>query len=909
MKMKKRMFVIIVTALICANSGLAYAETIPETSASTELDDAQLYASVDGITFEYDYSSSSDLVRVVKVKYDQKHYTSGINKFNAEISIPPEYVASVKYSSKLSGFIINDSYDNGVYKCSGSCPTDKIPSDRALFTMEITLNKKIANPFKIYLTGNSYLSDTTGVELNLSTGGMNNAELEIPKNLVYISDSGVDGAVTWEFINGALKLHGSGTMRDYEKGSTPWYIYADQITSIEFTEDRLQNISRNAFYGLNNVQTVTLSSDITAIDSSAFENCSSLKEIKIPLNSGVGISDYAFKNCSSLKSLNVPSGVRAIGRGAFEGCTGLESVTLPFIGAQKGSGSARNAFSYIFNGNVPSNLKTVTITDEINVPESAFEGCKYIENIYINPEITAIGTKAFKDCSKLKEFSIPAGVTDIADYTFQNCSAMNYIDITDNIRSIGTGAFDGCAQLVSVYVPDGITEIKNYTFRGCSSLTAVEIPNSVKSIGENVLTGCISLVDVKVPFVGANMEPDSTGVTYEGIFGYFFGGSNSAVPPSVTKVEITSTERAGYIPKEAFKNCGYIEDIIIYGGRSVLNNAFENCKNLKNLYIPNSMQNFGDTILAGCTKLETLTVPFIGMSRDDSNTATSVLGGFFGIDDEDKTGTLQYYNGIDYHFYKVPRTLKNVSVLNHTDIPQQAFANCDFIENISIVTGSKMGKRAFYRCASLKTVILPNNLKDIGYEAFAECESLEKINIPENVRTIGDNAFANDIALKNVTMPSSITEIADSIFDGVSVHSADDIQLMATDFVITCSEGSESHKFAVAKGIPVKLVSEDELNVKNIGANISALSTGEWLVDVTDTNKSVGRIYVALYDDSGRMLHAKEEKTMLGDLEYRITFSKEETQDASYAKVFVWGGIGGIEPLTSEVATLTDLPE
>ncbi len=914
---KKCLCVMIAAALLTANANFVFAEQTPADGFGTDIvsqkteDAADLFASVDGISFEYDYSQSTELVRVVKVKYDQSYFTKGISSFNVQISIPSSKTASVTYSTKLSGFDIDEDYSGGIYTCSGASQTNKIPTDGCLFTIKITLKENILEPFTISLTGDTSIGDTS-ITQKLSTGGLNEAEQEIPANINDVGDSGTDGAVTWEYANNVLKLHGNGTMKDYSQGGAPWYKYADKIKSIEFTADRLDNIGENAFYGLNNAETVILSSDIVTIGNNAFEGCTALKNIDIPTNSGVGIGEYAFKDCSSITNLYIPAGVTTIGRGAFEGCDSLSSVTLPFIGKMKGSSNSKETFSYIFNDLVPARLKTVSVTNETNVPEAAFKNCTFIENIYINSSVTSIGGSAFENCMNLKQFTLPSAVTIINDKTFAGCSSLTSINITDSITAIGESAFDGCKALASIYIPK-VSAISDYTFRNCSSLTEIEIPTSVLNIGAGVLSGCTKLRDVKVPFVGANANPGSASATPEGIFGYFFGGTNSDVPAKVTKVEVTSTDRSGYIPPEAFKGCANIEDIIVYGGRVVCVNAFENCYALKNLYLPKSISTIGNAdgnrIMSGCTRLETLVVPFVGTNRLDINTATSVIGSFFGYDDTNPAeGTMQYYNSNrDFHYYKIPKSLKNISVLNQTDIPTGAFMNCDFLENAAIVTGAKMNDYAFYNCPSIKTVSLPSDMTSIGIKAFAACESLETINIPTKVKSIGESAFYNCRALKNVTMPDSVTTIADDVFNGTeAVLSAEDgAELMASELTITCSEGSAAYQYAKANNIATNVVPSAELDVKNLNVTMSKLSTGGYMIDAVDSNNLTGTVYAAIYDAQGRLLSAKlAEKKTTDDVEKQFIFSEEETAGMSYAKVFLWGGTNKMVSQTTKAATV-----
>jgi hypothetical protein len=232
---------------------------------------------------------------------------------------------------------------------------------------------------------------------------------------------------------------------------------------------------------------------------------------------------------------------------------------------------------------------------------------------------------------------------------------------------------------------------------------------------------------------------------------------------------------------------------------------------------------------------------------------------------------------------------------------------CDFIENVSIVTGATMNEKAFYDCTSLKTITLPNDLQTIKSEAFAECESLDTINIPTKVKTIGEQVFYNCRAIKNITMPDSVTEIASDVFNGTDLFGFGEVNLMATGGTITCSAGSYAQQYAEEHNIATNIVPSSELEVKNVGASVSKLSTSEYLVDVTDTNKFEGTVYVAGYDNSGKLVAAKSEKATADGVEYQLTFTSDEVSNIKNIKVFVWGGTNGITPLTTNVAT-PDMP-
>ena len=82
----------------------------------------------------------------------------------------------------------------------------------------------------------------------------------------------------------------------------PWGEYADQITSV-VVEDGVNAIGQMAFYGLENLETVTLAGSVSEI------------------------RNYAFKNCSALTDINLWT-VSYIREGAFYGCSALKDVVL-----------------------------------------------------------------------------------------------------------------------------------------------------------------------------------------------------------------------------------------------------------------------------------------------------------------------------------------------------------------------------------------------------------------------------------------------------------------------------------------------------------------------------------------------------------------------------------------------------
>lgn len=74
--------------------------------------------------------------------------------------------------------------------------------------------------------------------------------------------------------------------------------------------------------------------------------------------------------------------------------------------------------------------------------------------------------------------------------------------------------------------------------------------------------------------------------------------------------------------------------------------------------------------------------------------------------------------------------------------------------------------RAFYNCADLTSITIPESVASIGYSAFSGCADLTSITIPDSVTSIGFFAFNGCTGLTSITIPDSVTSIGYKPFDG-----------------------------------------------------------------------------------------------------------------------------------------------
>lgn len=150
-----------------------------------------------------------------------------------------------------------------------------------------------------------------------------------------------------------------------------------------------------------------------------------------------------------------------------------------------------------------------------------------IPKTYNGYPVSAIGDRAFSDCSLLTKVTIPDSITSIGNAAFYRCSGLASIILPNNLKSIGDYAFNECSKLRIIIIPNSITSIGDYAFGYCNSLTSViwnaenctnigldyrynsiflnclnltniTIGDNVKAVSYRMFNGCSGLINISV---------------------------------------------------------------------------------------------------------------------------------------------------------------------------------------------------------------------------------------------------------------------------------------------------------------------------------------------------------------------------------------------------------------------------
>ena len=74
-------------------------------------------------------------------------------------------------------------------------------------------------------------------------------------------------------------------------------------------------------------------------------------------------------------------------------------------------------------------------------------------------------------CGKLKDITLPNGITRIELFTFASCQSLSSIIIPNSVTSIENNAFSDCENLEKIMIPPSVKRIEEGVFEGCERIT------------------------------------------------------------------------------------------------------------------------------------------------------------------------------------------------------------------------------------------------------------------------------------------------------------------------------------------------------------------------------------------------------------------------------------------------------
>lgn len=363
------------------------------------------------------------------------------------------------------------------------------------------------------------------------------------------------------------------------------------------------------------------------------------------------------------------------------------------------------------------------------------EGNISVPATYRRRAVTAIGDKAFFNCTALTGVSLPEGIRSIGDFAFAGCAYLENIELPKELKNIGESAFSGCRALGGgLSLPEGITVINKGTFAYCSSLEWVELSGEAVEIRENAFTDCSRLKSVSLPeglrSIGgfafaacADLEkiilPEGLRSIGEFAFSKAVSLSEIAIPDSVTSVG-----------KGAFYHCTALASVTLGGGVEELGDSAFLDTPIYEGSVTNEIY-VGDWFIG----LKDTTVPVLNLRAGTVGIANNALYANQLIGAVELPDSVRF---IGSHAFAVSNIVSIVTGKGVERIADQAFLYCERLIDVALGSYDYVDK-----------VITDSSLKYIGNYAFMNCTRLERIEIPDTVTDIGSYAFRNSGIYQN----------------------------------------------------------------------------------------------------------------------------------------------------------------
>lgn len=324
----------------------------------------------------------------------------------------------------------------------------------------------------------------------------------------------------------------------------------------------------------------------------------------------------------------------------------------------------------------------------------------------------------YPQAKNVAEYTVPAGVKEIASYGISRNKYITSIDLKD-VTKVQISALVNLLKLKTITIPKNLKKegLEKGAFEGCSALEAYKV--AAGNTDFSAVGGVLFSENKEILYFYPLAKPDETYTipsTVKEIAAKAFQGATKltslVIPTSVEKIQEQAFRQNYKLASVKFCEPSKITDLSAY--------AFWQCPKLTEVTLPSSITEIGKVFLQ-CENLETVNVP---------------------ADAKLKT--------IKEDAFATNKNLKNFNFQGNCNleaIEANAFANAESLESFNFPkTVTKIERNAFTGCTNMATATFHEDadIQKIGEGAFADC-GLKSISIPKKVQTIEREAFRNCI--------------------------------------------------------------------------------------------------------------------------------------------------------------------
>lgn len=395
---------------------------------------------------------------------------------------------------------------------------------------------------------------------------------------------------------------------------------------------------------------------------------------------------------------------------------------------------------------VTSQITKITIPKTVEHIESrCFDACVNMTEFVIEgatdgtSQLKEIDSHAFLDCKKLASITLPNSVTYLGDDdpnsieggVFEGCESFTSFTFPSSYASsnVSSFSFKNCKNLATInwngYNPK---RLNNSTFWGCEKITWSQVPQSVEELGADCFAYCSSLTSVDLKDI-KKMD--------EEVF------RNTPLTSVEWPAAITE------IPAGTFLTCTSLTSITGIASQpgawdnitKIGENAFNECKALTTIKLPNSLKTLDKQAFRSCWNLKNVEYSNQLETIGEGAFQDNLFGfeKFYFKGSVKNVGSYAFANGkLTCVHLKGDMTMGDYVFQNDKSLKYVEFpATSSATQPLTMVT-----EGMFQNCTSLPFITLPTTVTEIKTKAFDGCSSLKYVNIlAASPATLGANAF------------------------------------------------------------------------------------------------------------------------------------------------------------------------